>query len=130
MTLTITINALTNNNLATTTECTKNITAGNHSKKAEYLAFKLDHLKNKAGRYSSHHLFFMCCISENLQSNGLKLELKPTIGNHDEDFLNNRYKKLQQYLLDFLKDVTTFYQKNKTKYKTNTKYRCSVERIK
>lgn len=40
--------------------------------------------------------------------NGLELELKPTTVNHDEDFLNNWYKKLQQYSLAFVKDVATF----------------------
>ena len=40
--------------------------------------------------------------------NGLKLELEPTICNHDDDFLNNWYKNLQQYSLDFVKDVATF----------------------
>lgn len=39
--------------------------------------------------------------------NGLELELKPTSVNHDEDFLNNWYKKLQ-YSLAFVKDVVTF----------------------
>ena len=38
----------------------------------------------------------------------MKLELERTIGNHDEDFLNNWYKKPQQYSLHFVKDVATF----------------------
>ena len=48
-TLTITSNAPTNNNLATTTEHIQKITAGNHLKKAEHLALKFDCFRDKAG---------------------------------------------------------------------------------
>ena len=50
-----------------------------------------------AGRCNNHQLFLKRYISENIIPNELKLELKPTIGNHGEYFLNKWYIKLQQY---------------------------------
>ena len=50
----------------------------------------------------------MHCISDNIIPNELKLELEPTVGNHDEDFVNIWYRKPQRYSLDFVKVVVTF----------------------
>ena len=90
-----------------------------HPKKAEYLkaAFKFCRLREKEGGYVYHRLFLSCCISENIIPNGLRLELEPTIGNHDETFLNNWYEKLQQHSQGFMKDIITFCYKRITKLK-------------
>ena len=47
-------------------------------------------------------------ITENVIPNGLKLELEPTIVNHDEKFLSCRYNKLQSFSKEFMKDITSF----------------------
>ena len=60
---------------------------GNHSKKAEQLAFKLNRFWDKIGRYNSHMLFLEKCIKGNVIPNGLKLDLQPSIRNRDEEFL-------------------------------------------
>ena len=104
----ITLNAPSTSNDMTPSEDSPNNIIKNDSKKAECLAFKLDRLRDKAGRYNSHHSFLTRCISENIIPNGLKLELEPTIGNHDEEFLNNWYNKLQKYSLDFMNDIVVF----------------------
>ena len=116
---TITINTPTNNKLAATVEHTQNVSVGNDSRKAEYLAFKSDSLRDKAGRYNSHHLFLTHCISENIILIGLKLEVKPAIGNHDEDFLNKYYKKLQQYSLAFVNYVAPLWNTTNTSLTTS-----------
>ena len=82
--------------------------SGNYNKKAEYLAFKLDRLRDKAGRYESHKSFLEKCITENVIPNGLKLELEPTIGKHDEEFLSCWYNKLQSFSKEFMKDIISF----------------------
>ena len=46
-------------------------------------------LKEKHARYRSHKEFLTCCISEKLVPKGLKLELEPTIGNHNQELLDN-----------------------------------------
>ena len=42
-------------------------------------------LWDKAGRYESCKSFLEKFVTKNVTSNGLKLELEPTIRNHDED---------------------------------------------
>ena len=37
--------------------------------------------------------------------------LGPTIGNHDQNFLDNWYSKLKQFLLSLMKDIIQFYDK-------------------
>ena len=45
------------------------IISGNYNKKTEYLAFKLDRLRDKAGRYERHKSFLEKCITENVIPN-------------------------------------------------------------
>ena len=82
--------------------------SGNRSKRAEYLAFKLNRLRDKVGIYNSYTLFLEKCITENVIPNGLKLDLQPTIGNHDEEFLTRWYGKLQTFSKEFMKDIVNF----------------------
>ena len=42
----------------------------NHSKNVRYLAFKLDRLKEKEGKYTNHKLFLYLCISQKAIPNG------------------------------------------------------------
>ena len=51
--------------------------------------------------------------------NGLRLELEPSIGNHDEDFLKNWYSKLEEYSKNFMKDVLAFCEKTSEETDTN-----------
>ena len=44
---------------------------------------KLNLLKDKNARYQSHREFLLQCIESKLMSKVLKLELEPTIGNHE-----------------------------------------------
>ena len=82
--------------------------SGNHSKKAEYLAFKLDKSQGKVVRYNSHMLFLEKWIMENVISNGLKLDLQPTIGNHDIEFLPCWYGKPKTFSKEFIKGIANF----------------------
>ena len=50
----------------------------------EQQAMKLNRLKDKDARYQSHREFLSQCIESKLIPKGLKLELEPTIGNHDQ----------------------------------------------
>ena len=53
------------------------------------LAFKLDRLKNKCGRYESHVTFLRKCLENNVIPNGLKAYVEPSIGNRDDAFLGD-----------------------------------------
>ena len=80
----------------------------NHSR---YLVSKLDRLHDKKERYQSHQVFLQKCLDENIIPKGLRLELEPSIGNHDEDFLKNWYSKLEEYSRNFMKEVIAFCEK-------------------
>ena len=55
-------------------------TGSNH---ARYLVSKLDRLHDKKERYQSHRQFLQKCLDNDIIPNGLRLDLEPTIGNHD-----------------------------------------------
>ena len=68
-------------------------------KQITYLVMKLNRLHDKNTLFESHIDFLSQCIREKLILEGLKLMLKPTIGNHNQDFLDNWYSKLKQFSL-------------------------------
>ena len=58
-------------------------------KQTTYLAIKMNRLHDKNIRFESHRDFSSQCIREKLISKGLELMLEPTIGNHNQKFLDN-----------------------------------------
>ena len=71
----------------------------------ERLGQKLNRLNNKAARYESHKQFLEKCIQEKLIPERLRLQLEPTIGNYDDEFLHNWYVKLEKFSLESMTDV-------------------------
>ena len=63
-----------------------------------YIYIYIYRLKEKHARYESHKEFLTRCISEKLVPNGLKLELERTIGNHDQEFLDNSNERHCNFL--------------------------------
>ena len=53
-------------------------------------------------------LFLEECITGNVIPNGLKLDLQPTIRNHDGKFLTCWYSKLQTFSKEFMEDIANF----------------------
>ena len=51
---------------------------------------------------------------------------EPTIGNHDQNFLDNWYLKLKQLSLPPMKDIGQFWEK--TIYKSNYNYTVFIEK--
>ena len=82
--------------------------AGPH---ARYLVSKLDRLHDKKERYNSHRQFLKKCLDNNIIPNGLRLDLEPTIGNHDEEFLQNWYGELEECSKKFMRNVLDFCEK-------------------
>ena len=81
------------------------------NKNKEQVALKLDRLKDKLTKYESHKDFLTRCIAEKLIPKGLKLELEPTIGNFDQEFVDEWYSKLKGFSLILMKDITTYCEK-------------------
>ena len=87
--------------------------------KTNTLAIKLNRLKEKSARYTSHKDFLSQCINNKLVPKGLELKLEPTIGNCDQSFNDNWYSKPTDFSLDLMKDVVSFC--DKTIKETNIK---------
>ena len=81
------------------------------NKNKEQVALKLNRLKDKVTRYESHKDFLTRYIAEKLIPKGLKLELEPTIGNFDQEFVDEWYSKLKGFSLILMKDITTYCEK-------------------
>ena len=80
-----------------------------HNQKSNnYLAIKLNRLKDKQVRFESHKEFLSRCITDDLVPKRLELILEPTIGNHDQNFLDDWYSKLKQFSLSLMKDIVQF----------------------
>ena len=91
----------------------------NHDEKtSNYFAIKLNRLKDKQVRFESHKDFLSRCINEGLVPKGLELMLEPTIGNHDQNFLDNWYSKLKQFSLTLMHDIVKFCDKTISDTKT------------
>jgi len=84
----------------------------------EKTALKLNRLKDKNIRFESHKEFLTNCINQQLIPNGLQLELEPTIGNHNQEFVDKWYLKLKQFSLSLVSDIVEFCDKTITETKT------------
>ena len=85
--------------------------SSNPSKDTQHLAKLLDRLTDKKTRYHSHISFLTKCINESIIPNGLKVELEPTIGNHDKQFLNTWHEKCKKFSLEMMQDIISFSEK-------------------
>ena len=61
------------------------------------------------------------CITEELVPKGLKLELEPTIGNCDQEFVDTWYSKLKLFSLTLMKDTVAHCNKSIVKTEDNIK---------
>ena len=74
-------------------------------RRKEQQAMTLNRLKDKNARYQSQREFLSQCIESKLIPKSLKLELEPTIGNHDQEFLDTWYSNLQEFSLSLMKGI-------------------------
>ena len=81
----------------------------------EQQAMKLNRLKDKNARYQSQREFLSQCIESKLIPKSLKLELEPTIGNHDQESLDIQYSKQQESSLALMKEIIKFCDKTISK---------------
>ena len=68
-------------------------------------------MKDKQARFVSHKEFLTRCVAEELVPKRLEVALEPTIGNHDQEFLDNWYSKQKQFSLSLMKDIVQFCEK-------------------
>ena len=77
--------------------------------------------------------FLSRCFKDRLIPKGLKVELEPTIGNFDREFIDNWFSKLEDYSFDLMKDIIKFCDKTIAETKPTirnieTKLKASMER--
>ena len=60
-------------------------------------------------------LYIYICIEQKVIPNGLKIELEPSIGNHDEQFLSKWSERMQEFSLTLMKDIVEYCDKTTTK---------------
>ena len=80
-------------------------------KQTTYLVIKLNRLHYRNTRFESHSDFLWQYIREKLIPKRLELMLEPTIGNHNQEFLDNWYSKLKQFSLSLMEDILQFCNK-------------------
>ena len=97
------------------------VTPVDRSINKEKLAMKLNHLKNKSARYESHKSFLNQCIREKLIPKGLKVYMEPTIGNHDQEFLDNWNQLFKDFSLVLMKNIVSFCDQTLTATTTEVK---------
>ena len=87
----------------------------------ELLAIKLNRSIDKVARYESHQKYLRKCIKDKLIPTNFKIELDPSIGNHNEAFLSSWYDKIQKFSLDLMKDTVKFCEKTIAETKSEIK---------
>ena len=108
------------------------------------LSFDLDKNVNKMCRFESHRDFLQTCLQEQLVPNGLRIRLEPSIGNHDQEFLQSIYESINKCEVDCMQKTVKFCEKtisesenqaksldNQLKQKLNdANYKAVTDRIK
>ena len=82
------------------------------------LAIKPNHLRAKSAQYNSYKDFLSRCIQEKLVPKSLELNLEPTIGNYDQEFIDNWYSNLKDFSFILVKQIVTYSKKTKKKTQT------------
>ena len=82
--------------------------ANNNTQNTYKLALKLNRLKDTSTRYVADKEFLSCCIKNKLTPKGLELLLEPTIGNYDQEFIDNWYSNLEEFSFIIMKDIVKF----------------------
>ena len=82
----------------------------NNEEEIKKLAFRLDRINNKKVRFLSHKEFLEKCFCDKLTPKGLKINLEPTIGNQNEEFVNQCYKIQDDCAKQFMNMTIKFYE--------------------
>ena len=69
---------------------------------------KLERLVDKCDRYESHKSFLQQCIQDKIIPVGLQINLTPTIGNNDDEFVDKWHKRLEEFSLTIMQDIADF----------------------
>ena len=74
----------------------------------DYDVIKLDRLIDKADRFESHKSFLENCVHNKVIPVGLQIDLTPTIGNNNDEFVEKWHKRLEEFSLTIMQDIVEF----------------------
>ena len=86
----------------------------------DQLSLKLNRLTEKLCRYESHKYFINKCLNDKLIPEGF-WSLEPSIGNHDDEFLQQWYEDVTKFLLTRMEATVKFCEKTITATKSGIK---------
>ena len=69
---------------------------------------KLERLVDKNDRYESHKGFLQQCIRDKIIPVGLQINLTPTIGKYNDEFVEKWHKRLEEFSLTIIQDIVDF----------------------
>ena len=72
------------------------------------IVIKLDRLQDKSTRYESHKQFLEKCINEKVIPDRLRINVEPTIGNHNDEFLCIWCNKLEGFSIELMQEIVKF----------------------
>ena len=72
---------------------------------------RLERLKDKADRYSSHIGFLKECRETKVIPKGLKIDIEPSIGNNDEDFCSQWFRRMEDFSMILISDIINYSEK-------------------
>ena len=96
---------------ANTNDQTNAITPHSTKNNKEISAIRLNRKREKIARFESHLDFLRTCIKDNLTPTNFKVILKPSIGNHDLEFLDTWNKKIQALSTELMEESIKFCEK-------------------
>ena len=76
--------------------------------KERLMIVKLERLRDKEDRYSSHIAFLKECHQARTIPKGLRIDIEPSIGNNDSTFCEKWYKKLEDCSLSLMQDIIDY----------------------
>ena len=84
----------------------------------DQLSLKLNRLTEKLCRYESHKYFISKCLNDKLIPEGF-WSLEPSIGNHEDEFLQQWYEDVTKFLLTRMEATVKFCEKTITATKSS-----------
>ena len=75
---------------------------------------RLERLKDKSDRYSSHIQFLKDCKATKVIPKGLRIDIEPSIGNNDRDFCTKWFDRMQEFSLILMDDIIAYSEKVET----------------
>ena len=90
-------------------------------------AIRLERLRDKRDRYSSHIEFLKECRDNKVIPKGLKIDVEPSIGNYDQEFCADWYTTLQDFSITLIGKIIAYSEKIETA--THAKITTETERL-